>query len=758
MKRTTVLAVLLLLGGNAAAADGFSDEKVAAAIDKAAKFLLSRQNADGSWRDIRQGGLQIRGNERQVGVTSLVTFALLSEGMRPSDPPMAKALKWLGSQQAGWTYAVSLRCEAWFAAAKREPQRSIWRRNLAKDARMLILAAVSGNKPKGSYGYRCDPRTARLNDYDNSNGQYGVLGVWAARQLNMEVPRQYWLAVMNYWQRCQKPDGGWSYKPSEKKTTGSMTAAGLATMFVCVDAVLGPQFIQCRRGHDILALRKGLDWFDRNFVKSLSDAHLAHGYGDIFYYLFGVERVGLACGYKYFGKVDWYRRAATLLLAKQAPNGAWRGQWGEDVATAYALLFLVRGQHAVLFNWLEYDGDWNNRPRALANFCRWARGTFERDVSWQIINLKAPVGDWHDAPCVLITGSRAPKFSRADLDKLRTFVYQGGTIVSIAECAGREFDTAVRKVYAQLFPDYPLREVPPDDDLYDINARLGAGLATGQTPKLWCVSNGPRRLVVHTDGDLTRNWQLNNRYSGKAAFDLAANIVMYVTDRQLRNRGAVSWPAPAPARGRTVKVARLKYKGNWNPEPLAWQRFARLLGQRRGIRLEVTDGLAMTELPSCGAVLAVLTGTGALDLSAAEKDAVKKYVQAGGTILIDAAGGTNGAGRAFSESAEVLLVELFGRRNLRTLSEQAQLYRLKGAEIDRVHYTRKTRMILASKAPRLKAVLLAGRPAVIFSREDLTTALVGVSPYGIDGYTPESAYEIVRNVVMYAGKVQAARR
>ena len=85
-----------------------------------------------------------------------------------------------------------------------------------------------------------------------------------------------------------------------------------------------------------------------------------------------------------------------------------------------------------------------------------------------------------------------------------------------------------------------------------------------------------------------------------------------------------------------------------------------------------------------------------------------------------------------------------------------------GAEnlrIERVRYRRKAIMKLGpndSKFPALQAVLVEGRPAVIYSAEDLTGGLVGYHHYGLDGYhpgegdDPGSAYRVMRNIVLFA--------
>jgi len=52
--------------------------------------------------------------------------------------------------------------------------------------------------------------------------------------------------------------------------------------------------------------------------------------------------------------------------------------------------------------------------------------------------------------------------------------------------------------------------------------------------------------------------------------------------------------------------------------------------------------------------------------------------------------------------------------------------------------------------PRLKAIEVNGRLGVIFSREDITAALVGEPMDGIIGYDPATASEMMYRIVLYA--------
>ncbi|KPK80778.1 MAG: hypothetical protein AMJ81_11330, partial [Phycisphaerae bacterium SM23_33] len=559
----------------------------------------------------------------------------------------------------------------------------------------------------------------------------------------------------------QNPDGGWGYGyqfGGGEGSKGTMTAAGLTGVLVAFDNLQSEEFTKCGANPVIPPVQKALDWMDRHYSPAGS-----FGGGPYYYYLYGVERVGLASGYKYFGEKDWYKLGAARLINLQSPNGAWPAEdlgGGPIGSTTFALLFLVRGRAPVLFNRLQYEGDWNNRPRALANLMRWTSRKFEGEVNWQIINLKVPVEEWHDAPILLLTGSKPPPFSPAELDKLRQFVYQGGLIFSVCECAaqGRAFDAAMRGqpgqpgIYQKLFPDYELKRLDENHPIYTAHFKVGR-----RTP-LWAISNGVRLLALHTTEDLPLPWQTNAYVTGEDAFELAFNIVYFATDRASpRHRGTSTWPPDSPIVPlRLARVARIQHNGNWDPEPLAWTRFGMLMGQKWQTKL-VCETVTPGKLDVNEHRVAHMTGTNALSLSAPEKQALKAYVASGGTLIIDAAGGSE----AFGSSAVALLNGLFGEGALHHVPNMSPVYRLPGMEVEKVNYRRAAReLLIDAKYPRIMGVTLDGRVAVFLSREDLTSGLAGYPCFSCVGYAPGtveqpgSAIELMRNMVLYGNQVQ----
>lgn len=649
------------------------------------------------------------------------------------------------------TYTLAMRCSTWNLANQSTFDK--YKHVLKRDANMLVKGHA-----RGAYSYDCPNKGG----WCNSNSQMAVLGVWAAARNDLKVPKKFWNAIRDHWLTTQRADGGWAYTTAQ--STSAMSASGVATLYILLDNLYASEFVNkkadAKKMEFMKRIERGLAWLDKHFKATLglvpppapynkvksAYSHLM-GHSDLYYYLYAVERVGLASGYKNFGDQDWYKIGAAKLLSLQKPNGSWGGAH----TTGFAILFLTRGQHPVAFNKLQYPGDWANRPRDLAMLTRWMSQTFEHTMNWQIVNLRnTPLPDWHDAPILYISGDQAPSFSDTDLQKLRKYVLQGGTLLSVTEFNGKDFDKSMREVYKKLFPQYELKLAQPGHPIYSKDVYYDLG----NKVQLMIMSNGVRPLAIHTKVDLPRHWQSGKvNDSTRIYYEAGLNIARYVTGSltNLRNRAVSHWPAPSTkAFTRKVSVARLKFDGNCNPEPLAFDRLAIMMREQTGTNLEVKGPIEISALPASGAKIATLSGTGTIKLSKAQLSVLKKFVEGGGTLIIDAVGGD----REFAKSAEKVLRKIFrSRKNRpRQLSLRSDVYRLSGLQItDKdIRYRRRTHMRLKTKYPMLEAILIGQRPAVFFSSLDITAGLLGNSSYTIDGYHPDSAYLLMRNMILFA--------
>ena len=317
----------------------------------------------------------------------------------------------------------------------------------------------------GLYDYLLDnPKSKRV---DHSVSQFGVLGTWAVERAGIEVPSKYWQLVEATWIRDQDPSGGWAYGKVPVENHGltvSMTAAGIATLFITQDYLHSDNGIMCKGNIVNPHIDAGMKWIGEHFNDLFSMTNDFNPY----YGLYGIERIGVASGYKYFGNINWYETGADFLVKHQLDNGEWPG--GVQSASL-GILFLARARAPIVFNKLQYDvkgkpGNWNERPRDAANLTRWISKQIERDLNWQIVNLEAPVRELHDAPILYIAGNQVLDFSTEEKAKLKQFCEEGGIILGAPDCGRIDFATSFRKLGSALFPNYEFRELPSNHPIY----------------------------------------------------------------------------------------------------------------------------------------------------------------------------------------------------------------------------------------------------------------------------------------------------
>ena len=730
--------------GAVAARAGAEDEpaggrqaEIERAIGAAVRFLASQVGDDG-----KVAGEYPQSDKRCLfgGKTALCLYALLSAGEAPKpDAAAGRALEWIVNAKLQGVYPVAMR-----ACAMSALKGAAGRERLAGDVRWLVEAADSN----GAYTYT-HQGGRRGDTYDNSSSQIALAGVWAGVSKGIEVPADYWRKVQQHWLDQQQIDGGWGYRIAPQavrtRTYGSMTAAGLASLYACFDILHADQYVRTTGPSEYKPIGKALEWLADNFQ---SDENPRHGVEWYYYWLYCVQRVGMASGYKYFGSYDWYSSGAAELLRLRHDDGSWGvGDAGDRVApTAFALLFLAGGRHPVLFNKLQYAGNWNSRPRDLANLTRWLTYTFEKPVGWQVVGLNSSLEDWHDAPILYISGAGACELSDTQVQKLRQFVLEGGMILSEAAGNSGAFSLDAAKIYERLFPRWPLKRLADKHPIYSTQ------FPTTEPTGLSGVHNGIRLLAVHSPRELSLALQLGPKKEHVPTFQLLANIHLLAAGREaLRPRGTSLWPKARDFRpAATIRVARIEHAGNCDPEPLAWQRLAIIMGNRRGIRLDVSEPMPAAKLDAKDWPLAAMTGTEAFTLSSAEAAALMKYLSDGGTLIADAAG----AVPEFAESFRKQVVPLVPGGVAELLEEDHPIY--KGVVDGRVLYRDEFAQALGPGATkgRLRGVSDGKRVAIIYSPDDLTAGLVGYAGYRLRGYTPRTAVDLMINILTCAAGVK----
>jgi len=718
-----------------------TDEKITASMKKAADYLLSQRTADGTW----QSGTEfiphvhtLHGSE-----TALVLYALLNAGDSQENPrltirskELAPAIRFVVDLKADSTYAASLQASV-LAKLPRDKDPAV---KAAIDRCRNYL--VNSTRKAGGHYYSLKQAAEKPTHFDHSNSNYAVMGLVALAEAGIELPAAYWPMYENFWRTNQNKDGGWGYAPKRDRdlSTPTMTAAAIAS--ICqirhfTDIGIGTEMKQ----------DKGLDsaW-------ALLSRQYDPGSQNL-YYLYSLERVGLATGRKYINTQNWYKEGAAMILKTQRDDGSWQlnkehfyaTNINPNVYTAYSLLFLARGRNPVLLNKLQYNGPWHARTQDANNLAAWVGKKLERPINWQIVTLGADE-DWSDAPLLLITGSKDPNFSDEQVDKLRAFVQAGGLIFSSTDGAGPEFTAAMKKYAARILPEKTeLRDLPADHAIFSMWAKPA-------NVKLLGLSNGIRELWVHAPIDLGATWQ-RKTLTNKDHFELPTNLYLYATGKarlapRLATLTVKNTNEPI---NRHIGMARVKLGDGSDPEPAAWPRMSKLAARfNTGLHIHTPTP---TELDNGRMHFAHMTGTAAFVLDDTQRAGVKKYLDNGGLLFADAIGGNEPFAKAFT----ALVTQLYPDAPLQPVPADDALFAgtiKESVAMPTASYRRFMPVgrneFLPTDKPRLQGIKNDGRWIVLFAADDVTSGLLGTNTWGIAGYTPESAQTLVRNIMMYA--------
>jgi len=296
---------------------------VNAAIERGVRYLVETQQRDGSWA--------FHGGQYRNGQTALSLYALLESGLSPRHQAIRRGLAFLRVRPPQRTYSAACELLA-LAALPGEEQREWMEADTAE-----LLDWIGGD----GFGYPDG-------NPDLSNTQYGALGLWAARRRGIDVPRRAWRDLVLATLRHRARDGGFTYRPDEGESTGSMTAAGLSVLAISMGQLgdsggLSPQ----KRVAAGRAREDGLRWLAQHFSRSTNPFADRSRRDDRwhYYYLYGLERVAALEALDRIGTVDWYWEGAAHLVGIQGPSGEWntRNGAGEtEPNTCFALLFLNR--------------------------------------------------------------------------------------------------------------------------------------------------------------------------------------------------------------------------------------------------------------------------------------------------------------------------------------------------------------------------------------------------------------------------------
>jgi hypothetical protein len=343
-----------------------------------------------------------------------------------------------------------------------------------------------------------------------------------------------------------------------------------------------------------------------------------------------------------------------------------------------------------------------------------------------------------------MAGDIPPTLDENDRDKFKNYILNGGLLLTQADGGRPEFNQFVENLGKQLFPQYPWIDLPPDSPLFSVSYHIN------NPPKLRAITNGSRILMLHFPQDLTQFWQLRQDRLHRPIFELGVNLALYAAGKSdLKNRlqsDQVAMPDGPPAA--SMPLARVEYDGNWDPEPDAWPRARRWFRQQTSLNIDIQP-TPVQSLGDSKAPIADLVGTGKVQWNSAQMESVKKYVDAGGILVIEPCGAPD----EFLQSIhDDFLLRMLPSARIETLGDNSPMLTASGNGMTDVsnpqvrQYVRSYTEISEWRP----SVIKEGQGRIIILPLDMISGLLGADSWGIQGYEPEYSLQLMKNLVLWA--------
>jgi len=552
------IAVSALLGGlPAAAAEGVTDAAVNAHVRQLKQILIDSQSPDGSW--------QYGGKDQNLGLTALAILALKYAGVPNDHAVVTKGVGYILNNQSRYVYAEGL-----IPCALELVNHKACRNRIRYSFRYLMEVQNAG----GNWGY-----VGGRNYYDNSNSQFAVLGLAAAKRCGFPDTRADVLRfrkvqaqAIRHWKNSQTESGGWAYRAGKNaKANLAMTCAGIASLHL-LDVHLEQPGEKC-----------GEYKYDRNMQKALAclaDVLSTTGVRSRGYSLYALERVGVFLDLRTIGEHDWYREGASAILARPVRQASRSGL----VEVAFQLLFLVKGNAPVAIAKWRWSGDWNNDHGDVRAWVKWSGGELGKRFDWWECDLDAPQSPAAKASLVFVNGHGRFRASDAELDFLRRFLLHKGTVVAEACCGRKEFLESFKEVMCKkLFPGQPARfkPIPPEHPVCSIVHDLRPADIGAFEFRFACRK--PKMLLLSRDISCALNGEKCSSKELERARKVATNLLAWalltrkpggkLTRRTIEAEADEVLTADQLAResgkrGRKSRFAmgRLVHRGDWNAD------------------------------------------------------------------------------------------------------------------------------------------------------------------------------------------------
>ena len=408
--------------------------------------------------------------------------------------------------------------------------------------------------------------------------------------------------------------------------------------------------------------------------------------------------------------------------------------------------------------------DWATDPNDINNLLVWMQARLKINFSYEEKPLSQVKLDAARLPMLYRTGHNAFTFSPKERTALRDYILKGGFIY-FDTCCGREaFAQSARKELALIFPEKPLRRLPPDHPMfrcyYDVpkvSYTPAAGISGMTPPPIEGIDIGCRTAILFSSYDMSCGWDMHTHQASKGieakyALRLGANLVAYATATKSMGVSLAEsrlYVDKDPTKADKFRIGQVMHDGQWNPDVSGLSTLLDTVSTTTSMKVSFdTQPLKLNNAQLTSFPFLYMTGHDALKLSEAEIASLRNYLRMGGFLFADACCGRQGYDQAFRR----LIKEVLPGHQLAKLDPSHPIYSAHH-KIRQVNYTQGAIVhgnMQNPGVPALEGIIVDGHLAVAYSPLDIGCGWeLKPCPYCV-GYESQDAIKLGVNVVLYA--------
>ncbi|MCL2700137.1 MAG: DUF4159 domain-containing protein [Phycisphaerae bacterium] len=372
--------------------------------------------------------------------------------------------------------------------------------------------------------------------------------------------------------------------------------------------------------------------------------------------------------------------------------------------------------------------------------------------------------DPNELSVLYLTGwTPMPRLNDDAIEKLRRYLYDGGTLVLHAQCGRKEFTDTAREAIARILPNRPLTLLDSDSFIYHayykidrMRVRTGTEDFKVTPPLMEAVYLGCRPAIIFSPIDLNCGWDVEKYpiaggvlYHQDDGMKLGVNIL---TSALANFQYAQSWGTEKvyheqEKQGRDeLVIAQIVHNGDWDPTPHALPNLMKYVSKNTTLNVmfkrEVVD---LSNADVFKHPVLYMTGLRDFKFTPEQVELLKKYFRSGGVLVADAAAGSYAFDQAFRRE----LARVIGEGKLKLIEMDNAVYQ-NPYQIRRVSYSKLARaQDPRLDTPRLEGVTVDGQLQIIYSPHSLSNGWEQLNFAYNRGYGDEDALRLGVNIFSY---------